>query len=93
MEFDWDDGNVGHLNERHNITPEQAIEAFYSQMFVVTFQDRAGEFRRFALGEISTGKVLVLIYILRQQKVRIITAFPANKRLRRLYQERKDLHG
>lgn len=75
MDFDWEDGNVGHLNERHNITTEQALEAFYSQLFVVSFQDRAGEFRRFALGETSTGQVLVLIYLLRQQRSGLLRRF------------------
>ena len=93
MDFDWDDGNVRHLNERHNITAEEAVEAFYSQFVLVAFQDREGEFRRFALGQTLAGKVLVFIYILRRQKVRIITAFPAKKRLQRLYQERMDPHG
>ncbi len=93
MEFDWDDANVGHMMERHNLTPGEAVEAFYAPMVLVTFQERNGEFRRIAVGRTRAGKCLVLIYVLRQQRTRILTAFPASKRHRKFYEERMGGHG
>jgi uncharacterized DUF497 family protein len=93
MDFDWDDANVGHLNERHNLTADEAVEAFYAPMVLVTFQERSGEFRRIAVGRTRAGQCLVIVYVLRQQRIRILTAFPGSKRYRQFYEERMGEHG
>lgn len=92
MEFDWDDANVGHMLDGHDVTPSEAVEAFYAPMALVAFQDRKGEFRRVAVGQTDAGRVLVIVYVLRHQKVRILTAFPASRRLRTFYKERRGNH-
>ena len=87
MQFDWDAGNLDHI-EVHDVLPEEAVEVFFNGLIWLAFQDRHGEFRRVVVGRTDAGRFLVVVYILRDQRVRVLTAFDASKKRRRLYQER-----
>jgi uncharacterized DUF497 family protein len=57
----------------------------------VTLQTRKGEER---IGETDAARILVVVTAWRGQKVRVLTAFPANQRIREFYRRQKEQsHG
>jgi uncharacterized protein len=84
MDFDWDDANRGHI-AAHGIGPEEAERVVQNHPLDVTLQNRAGEPRIVQLGETDEHRLLVIVTTWRRGKVRVVTAFPANARMRRFY--------
>ncbi len=86
MEFDWDAANVEHV-QAHGVTPEEAAETFSSFRLKTKEQEIDGEARSVFLGQTATGQILVVVYAVRNGKIRVVTAFSAKRKLRRLYME------
>lgn len=89
MEFEWDPANVSHL-QAHGVEPEAVVEAFYGVSVVLKEQLVSGEDRTVFLGRTGVGSILVVVYTRRSGKIRVVTAFPAKRKLRRLYAEVTD---
>lgn len=79
-EFEWDDGNVEHIIERHNLEPEEAEQVFYNGAYV----RRDGDVYR-AYGRTDDGRYLLIICVLRGALVRVISARDMDKDERRFY--------
>lgn len=79
--FDWDDANTGHIS-RHNVTRIEAEEALSGASLPLDAEERGGEKRHAELGETSKGRLLVVVWTWRRRKIRIVTAFPANRKWR-----------
>ncbi|HEY3456689.1 MAG TPA: BrnT family toxin [Bryobacteraceae bacterium] len=73
--FDWDDANVRHLR-RHHDSPLD-----------LEYQADEGEARYKGLGATNRGRVLVVVWTVREHRIRAITAYAASRMLRRLYEE------
>ena len=73
-EFDWDDGNVEHLIERHRISPDRAEDAVRSTSSVYRSGDRYE-----ARGEDDDGHPLFIIFERRRGMVRVISPRPMNR--------------
>ena len=83
-DFEWDDGNVEHIIERHNVQPEEAEQVFYNGAYV----RREGDLY-FAYGQDDSGRYLCVICELRAGHVRVVTARDMNARERRRYGRRR----
>jgi uncharacterized DUF497 family protein len=92
MRFDWDAGNIDHVDE-HGVTPDEAVEAFFNGLIWIAFQERNREFRRVVVGRTDAGRLLTVVYTLRDQKIRVVTALDASKPRRRLYRDRRGADG
>lgn len=90
IKFEWDQGNVDKSYKKHGITPNEAEEVFLDKD-ILLFDDikHSQEEKRFeAIGKITSGKILFLVFTTRGQKIRIISARTANKKERRLYEQK-----
>jgi len=87
--FDWDQGNAQHVMQ-HGVLPSDVEQAIDDPHALATdTYDVAGE-RRFGLvGETEDGRLLRVIYIWRGDRRRVVTAFPANAREQRPYEEQR----
>lgn len=88
-EFTWDSGNRVHVAE-HDVTPEEAEQVVLNNPFDLKFEIRNGEERLAQLGETNAGRILIVVTTMRDDLIRVVTAFPANKRLRNLYLTKKE---
>ena len=88
LEFDWDDGNINHL-ALHGIEAEEAEQVVRNRPCDLESFLRNGEDRTAQVGETDSGRVLVVISTMRGSKVRVVTAWLANERLRRYFQIQK----
>ena len=88
MDFDWDEANRNHIAE-HGTRPDEAEQVVKNEPIDVTLQNRDGEERIVQVGETDEHRILVVVTTWRHEKVRVVTAFPANARMRRFYLRRK----
>jgi uncharacterized DUF497 family protein len=86
--FEWDRGNAAKSFEKHGATCAEAEEVFTEGRFIPIgeqYQPPAPEPRYGVLGETRRGKLLFLVFTLRVQRVRVISARPMNARGRKFY--------
>ncbi len=89
--FDWDEGNEGHIWERHGVTASEAEDALLSPDRV-TFSQRIenAEQRSLVIGSTSAGRVLAVVYTWRGPAIRVISARePSARELRYFRASRK----
>lgn len=86
--FSWDASNEGHV-ARHGIAPGEVEEVLQGVPVPAGSDDRGGETRFRAIGETARGRVLVVVYVEREGAIRPVTAFPANRQLRKWYAEER----
>ena len=87
--FDWDDANRNHL-ARHHVRPEEAEQAILDpHAILVEIEVTSGEDRTKAVGMTAAGRVLAVVFTLRGEAIRPITAYAAPARLEALYFEQR----
>jgi len=82
MRFIWDDNKAESNALKHGITFEEAVTVFadpYLQ-FTEDSQHSQGEAREWAIGEAENGTIVVVVFTMRGQQMRIISARRATKR-------------
>ena len=89
LEFDWDNWNRYKNETKHNVTVLEAEDAFTDERRLVYLDFRhLGNEKRYAmLAKTATGRLLIVIYTERAQKVRVISARDASGKERLLYEE------
>ncbi|MBU6430744.1 MAG: BrnT family toxin [Cyanobacteria bacterium REEB65] len=87
MEFEWDDANVDHIAE-HDLSPEEAEATFFGFRVTLKAQTIDGEKRLRFIGSVG-DRILFVVYTIRGESVRVVTAFDAEEAFKALYRERK----
>jgi uncharacterized DUF497 family protein len=89
FEFDWDDGNSTKSVMKHAVTTAEAEEVFLLGQAVplgVQIAPVAPEERLGVVGATAAGRVLQVVFTLREGRVRPISARPAKREERALYE-------
>lgn len=92
LDFEWDEDKAAANYRKHKITFEQAKTVF-ADPFSITIADpehSAREERFIDIGAAADGKILVLSYTERGQKVRLISCRKATKAEREIYEKREE---
>ncbi len=84
LAFEWDAANLAHV-ARHDITRKEAEQVLSGAALPLESEERGGEQRHTELGETAEGRLLIVAWTWRGQRIRIITAFPANRKWRALW--------
>ena len=84
LAFDWDSANIGHI-ARHGILPLEAEQVILNDPLDLRGETVDGEERMLSLGMTNVGRLLVVVTTMRYPKVRVVTAFPATKRMQLIY--------
>lgn len=89
MEFEWDEGNQDKNFEKHGVSGEEAESVFWDSHKV----QRPDPFhslneKRFVLiGNSKLQRLLFIVYTIRKDKIRIISARCLNKKEKYLYEK------
>jgi uncharacterized DUF497 family protein len=85
--FDWDDGNAEKNWLRHRVSQAESEQVFFNRPLVIAEDDlhSHGEPRSFALGRTDASRLLFVVYTLRAERVRIISARDMTRRERKEY--------
>ena len=84
MEFDWDEGNIGHI-ARHEVTPAEAEQALGNDPLDLDADTVDGEERFMSLGVTNRGRLLLVATTMRGVRIRVVTAYVAGRNLAILY--------
>ena len=84
LEFDWDDANIGHLR-RHGVSATEFEQVLRNGPLELEYQNEGVEERYKALGVTDRGRALVIVWIVRSVRHRAVTAYPAGRPLRKLF--------
>jgi hypothetical protein len=86
--FDWDAGNARKNWEAHGVTSSESEQVFLNRPLVAVPDDQhsRNEPRLHALGRTNTGRQLALVFTIRGDLVRVISARDMSRRERRVYE-------
>jgi len=87
LEFEWDEDKARRNVEKHGVTFEEAVEAFFDPFYQTGDASVNDELRDFVLGYSLAQRLLLVIYTERGERTRIISARPATRAERKLYEE------
>ena len=91
VEFEWDSNKAQSNLEKHGITFEEAAEVFFDPFY--QFGDAMpkmlsnNEKREFILGYSLEQRLLLVVYLEKGKRNRIISARPATRNERKLYEQ------
>jgi uncharacterized protein len=77
IEFDWDDENKKHL-DAHKVAPAEFEQLLNNDPIDLNFELIDNEERYRSVGLTNGGRLLSVVWTIRNGKVRAITAFPAS---------------
>jgi len=84
LEFDWDKHNERHL-AKHGITTVDAEDVLSGNHVLLEYQTEGDEPRWVAVGATRTGRILNIVFTIRNRAVRPITGWIADKETADLY--------
>jgi uncharacterized DUF497 family protein len=88
VEFEWDEEKAENNLQKHGVTFEEAAEVFFDPFYQTgdasVDQD---EDREFIIGYTFAQRLLLAVYTERGERTRIISARPATRLERKLYEE------
>ena len=86
--FDWDGGNVEKNWISHQVTPQEAEQAFFNRPLLVDedVKHSRAEKRYLVLGQTDKDRPLFIAFTLRKRRIRVISARDMNRKERKVYQ-------
>lgn len=89
--FEWDKGNIDKNLKKHKVSNKEAEQVFNDgSKFIFEDEKHSGEEIRYGLfGESDKGRRLSIVFAVRSDKLRIVTARDVSKRERREYEKIK----
>ena len=77
LAFDWDKSNMGHI-ARHRVTFHEVEQVFANKAVDIDFDVVNGEQRWTSIGHTSQLRILVVVWTMREESIRPVTAFEAD---------------
>lgn len=85
--FEWDSANLGHI-KKHDVFYGECEEIFFNKPLLVNADEghSQNEERFQALGVTRESRLLFIVFIVRNNKIRVVSARDQNKKERRPFQ-------
>lgn len=85
--FQWDKGNIEKNWLKHGVNPSECEQIFFNLPLVAYNDTRHSEQenRYYTLGKLDTNRFLFIVFTIRENKIRIISARDMNRRERQVY--------
>ncbi|MCD4667505.1 MAG: BrnT family toxin [Sulfurimonas sp.] len=86
--FDWDEGNIHKNENKHGLKWTAIEEVFFNEPLVIIedFKHSCIECRCVALGYNDASDLITVIFTLREDKIRVISARSMSKKERKVYE-------
>ena len=90
--FDWDDANAHEIWEKHQVTPSECEQVLLERPLVVAADvAHSGiEDRYYALGRTGLGRRLFVVFTIRDDLIRVISARGMSRREREVFCRAED---
>ena len=85
--FQWDEGNLAKVWERHRVTPNECEQVFVNEpLYALQNGEHSTIEERFTVfGQTHAGRQLSVIFTIRGELIRVISARDMNRRERKVY--------
>jgi uncharacterized protein len=85
--FEWDKHNTEKIRIKHDVTPVECEQVFFNLPFIAGDDEKHSETenRFYVLGQTDSGRLLFLVFTVRRNRLRVISARDMNKKERRVY--------
>jgi uncharacterized protein len=87
MRYQWDRNKALSNLNKHGIDFADAVSVFSDELAITIFEDRFEEERFITIGIDLLNRILVVIYTMRDDEIRLISARKASKNERLQYEE------
>ena len=86
--FEWDVHNTDKIRTRHGVAPTECEQVCFNLPIVTgdDFGHSGNESRFYTLGQTNTGRLLFLVFTVRKNKIRVISARDMSRKERGIYQ-------
>ena len=90
--FDWDNANIEKNWTKHGVLFWECEEVFFNEPLIVTqdMQHSVQEDRYYALGKISSDRLLFVVFTVRKNLVRVISARNMTRKEKRIYEQSEE---
>jgi uncharacterized protein len=90
--FEWDKHNSEKIKTRHGVSPAECEQVFFNLPVIAGDDQRHSETesRFYVLGQTDSGRLLFLVFTVRNDKARVISARDMNKKERRVYRTHEE---
>jgi len=87
--FDWDEGNKDKNWDKHQVDFRECEEVFFNQPLLINedIKHSFHEKRYYLLGRSDTNRMLFLVFTLRNNKIRVISARDQSNKERMIYEQ------
>jgi uncharacterized DUF497 family protein len=85
--FTWDKANAGKNWQKHSVTPSECEQIFFNIPLIVADDEKHSqkEDRYYTLGETDEDRWLFIVFTIRKNHIRVISARNMNKKERQVY--------
>lgn len=86
--FDWDLGNIEKNQKKHDVSRWECEQLFFNEPLLIHIDERhsQSEPRHFALGQTDAQRLLMIVFTVCNNLIRIISARPMSKKERNYYE-------
>ena len=90
--FEWDERNTGKNWQKHRVTPSECEEMFFNRPLVVAddIKHSEKENRFYALGHADSGRMLFVVFTVRQNLIRVVSARDMSQKERKVYESHEE---
>jgi uncharacterized protein len=87
--FEWDKGNLLKNREGHGVTGSECEQIFFNHPRVIAsdVKHSGKEDRYFVLGQTDAGRLMFVVFMIRKNLVRIISARDMSRKERKVYEQ------
>lgn len=87
--FEWDEGNFLKNWEKHGVSHLEAEQVFFNERLLLFSDERHSkqENRWYVLGKSDQTRELMLVFTVRGERARIISARPMSRKERKIYEK------
>ena len=87
--FEWDDGNLLKNWVKHGVSAPECEQIFFNKPLITGHDKKHSqkEFRIFALGQTDAGRLFFVVFTIRNELIRVISARNMNRKERKVYEK------
>lgn len=87
--FEWDEGNAEKNWNRHQVMPAECEDLFFNEPFIISEVEHSkDEPRHLAYGITDKDRALFVVFTIRKEKIRVISARDMSRKERKTYYEK-----
>lgn len=86
MEYEWDEDKAASNQSKHRIDFADAVSVFADDAAITIVDEHPDEERFVTIGMDAFGRILVVVYTWREQRIRLISARKATRHERKQYE-------